>query len=704
MLWLRVLFFASPLTMVLGGVWLFDSVREMRLTDESEALVCAIEEPIGYLNPLVPQTGITREVTELLFEPLLVRDDDLNLRPNLFDSWVSQTVVLVRCAGEEEAGEAEAKLRSGEYLDDDMELVDVSREENVLTIAVEGFDPTLETRLVGNFEPENLGDYILIRLTVSNSVRNSFDRFLKGSVEKSQIAMLEYEGDTTVNMFVRGEIDLFLRELNLYYESNSSLDPVIEEVGGRSHTSYREFLITLRSDVRWHDGIRFSADDVVFSYNELTKPGSPFGYAASFWFVDTLEKLDAYRLRVVCGETPSTILESWEKLPVVPKHLVSGGIENTDWIEFFRNPVGNGPYRIGQRRNDGGIELIANEFYFRGAPMQKNIVYRQFGSLESVLLALRADRIDVIVPDERFADWSDRNPGEIQTLQCLPRYQTFVGWNLERQPFDRAKVRTGLARAVDLKAVLRDTPTEFQTPTKSLFFPGMPYEGDPMNLPGHDPRSAERDLEESGFSMDERKGIREDEEGTPLKFVLTVNEENAEHLRIAEALAEQWAGVGVMVSIEPMSWSGILTDRLMKRDFDAVMLGWELPFERDRLLAWHSTSIGEGGGNFCGLRNQIVDEILERLRYESDPSAVRALTGRLNGEIGGLQPCFFVCDSGRIVSLRRDAIEVVRPAGNGDPLSRPVGIGKAGLHNVRPWWVRKKSEVSPDRDPDPSEP
>lgn len=694
MLWLRVLFFASPLALVLGAVWLFDRVEELRLADDTDALVYAIDEPVGYLNPLVPQTGITREVTELLFEPLLIRDDDLNLRPNLIDSWISQTLITIRCAGEEEAGESEAMIRSGEYLDDDMTLVDVAREGNVLTVALEGFDPTLETRLVGNFDAENLGDYTLIRLTVTNSIRNSFEAFLRDSVEKSQIAMLEYDGDTAVNMFVRGELDLFLRELDLYYESNSSLDPVVEELGQQSQTSYRQFLITLRNDVRWHDGTRFSADDVIFSYNELTQPGSPFGFAASFWFVEDLKKIDANRIRVVCGDTPATMLESWEKLPVIPKHLMPGGVESAEWIEFFRTPVGNGPYRIERRRKDGGIELVANEFFFRGAPEQKNVVYRQFGSLESVLLALRAERIDAIIPDERFTDWSERNPGVIRELRCLPRYQTFVAWNLERPPLDQRAVRLAMARAVDLSTVRRDTATTFQTATTSLFFPGVPYAGEGMDLPVYDPRSAERNLNESGFLMDETKGVRIDENGELLKFSLTVNEENPEHLRIAYALADQWAAVGITVEVEPMSWSEILTEKLVTRDFDAVMLGWELPFERDRFATWHSTNIGAGGGNICGLRNQIVDEILEQLRYETDLDAVKTLTGRLNGEIGGLQPCLFVCDSGRVLSLRRDGIKVVRPGDAGESSGQPVGIGKAGLHSVRPWWLRKEIDVN----------
>lgn len=705
MLWLRALFFASPLAMVLGALWLFDRVTELQLSDDSEALIYAIEEPIGYLNPLVPQTGITREVTDLLFEPLLVRDDDLNLRPNLIDSWTSRTLITIRCAGEEAAGEAESKLRSGEYLDEDMELLDVEREENVLMIVLNGFDSTLEARLVENFDQENLGDYLLVRLTVTNSVRNSLEAFLSASVEKSQIAMLEYEDDRTANMFVRGgDIDLFLRELTLYYESNASLDPRIEEVGEKCHTSYREMLMTLRSDVRWHDGTPFTVDDLIFSYNELTRPDSPFGFAGSFWFVEELKKVDPYRLRIACGDTPAIMMESWEKLPVIPKHLMQGGIENSDWIEFFRKPVGNGPYRIAGRRRDGGIELAANEMYFRGAPFQSEVIYRQIGSLESVLLSLRSDQIDALIPDERFTDWSERNPGVMRELRCLPRYQHFVAWNLDRPPLDQRAVRIAMARAVDLDAVLRDTATQFQTPTTSLFFPGMPYVGDPMHLPVHDPRSAERDMEESGFAMDETKGVRVSGDGVPLKFTLTVNEESEEHLRLAGALTEQWASIGVTVVVEPMSWNRILTERLATRNFDAVMLEWEIPFERDRFATWHSSSIDAGRGNFCGLRNQIVDETLEQLRYEDDPDAVKVLTGRLNGEIGGLQPCFFVCDSGRVLSLRRNGMEAIRPVKEGEPMVRPIGVGKAGLQNVRPWWVRKRVVEIPEENPAPEPP
>ena len=65
------LFFAAKtvLALVFGACWLFDRVSELQLSHDTGALVYAIQEPVGYLNPLVPSIGVTGEVTDLIFEP-----------------------------------------------------------------------------------------------------------------------------------------------------------------------------------------------------------------------------------------------------------------------------------------------------------------------------------------------------------------------------------------------------------------------------------------------------------------------------------------------------------------------------------------------------------------------------------------------------------------------------------------------------------
>lgn len=691
MFWLRVILFSSPLLLVLGGSWLFNEVGELQLYGESDALVCAIQEPVGFLNPLVPSSGITGEITDLIFEPLLARDEHLNLVPNLIESWSFQTLITIRCSSEEAAGESEAMLRSGEYLEEGMEILALDRSESILTLALKGIESGLEARLLGRFTPGNLGDYLLVRLSLKHSVRDSVEAFLKGSVEKTQVRMIDYIGDREANFFVRGDTELFLRELKLYYESNSSLEPEITVVGEQCHTTTREMLMELRNDVRWHDGSPFTADDVFHSYIQLTRPDSPLPLAPSFWFVERIEVVSPHRIRIECRDALATMLESWEKMPILPAHLLRIPGNEKDRDAFFTNPVGNGPYRFAGRRADGGVELLANEDHFCGVPLEKHLRYRRFGSLESTLLALRSSSLDVIIPDERFTAWSERNPGMVEPVRCLPRFQHFVAWNLDRNPLDREPVRGALARAIDLKQVLRDSPVSFEEPVTGLFFPGAPYCDEPMLLPLYDPRGAERILEGEGYSLDEQTGIRSGADGKALSFTLCVNKASGEHRRMAEALAEQWGAVGVKVEIELENWSDLVSKRLLNREFDAALLSWEIPFERDRFAVWHSSGVGAGGGNFSGLRNRAVDQLLEKIRFETNPVLVKTHTSRLQKEIADLQPCFFIGESGRILTVRPGAIKVLSPGQKSGENPLPLDPKKLRLEQSRPWWVRQET-------------
>lgn len=687
---LRAILYAFPIAVVGVGIWLFNRVSDLSLSDDRSAMVSAIREPVGYLDPAIPQKGITREITDLIFEPTLTRDDELILRPNLIDSWSFQTVVVIRCASEEAAGEAEAMIRSGEFLGGGLNAQAVDRNETVLTVGLEGFQGGLTRKLIGNIDPVLLGDYLLVKLSLRDSVAVSFETFLKASVEKTQIKMLEYEGDSTVNLFLKGDTDLFLRELELYYESNRSLDPEIEVVGTQCYTSFHVMELKLRTDVRWHDGVRFGADDVLFSYNQFTSPGSSLPLANSFWFVEDLTRVDEFTLKVHCNDEPTTMLESWEKLPILPAHLFSKMKTPGEALQFFANPVGNGPYRLVTRRRDGGVELEVNENYFREPPLEKRLVYEEAGSLESVLLAIRSNRLHVIVPDERFVKWTERNPGMVKTVPCLPRFQHFVAWNLDSKPFDQISVRTALAKGVDLKRVRRDSIDQFQQPSESLFYPAVPYCDEKMMLPLYDPVAAGRMLDEAGFTLEEEASVRRDAEGNPFSFKLTVNEGNPDHLYFAEELAAQWAALGVRVELDPVSREVMMTERLSTREFEALILNWELPLERDRYTTWHSSGIGSGS-NIFGLRNQLVDEAVTKLRYEEDNIHVKRLTSRLQKEIAELQPCLFIGDSGRLITVRADSLEVIREGVGGEPIVQRLGVGKAGLERSRAWWVRKNA-------------
>lgn len=695
MFWLRTLFYVSPLAIAFAVVLLFREVSHLQLPGAGEALTTSIREPIGLLDPLTPISGPTREVRDLVFDPLLIRDDDLNLRPHIISSWDAQTVIVIRCFSEEAAGEAEAMILSEEYLDEDMTVLGLNREESVLTVALEGFAPDFERRLIGNFDPGLLGDYLLVRLRLKHSIQDSLATFLKSSVEKGQIKMLDFEGDQIANLFVKGDTDLFLRELELYYDSNLSLAPEIEVVGEQSFTSSKELAIQMRGDVKWHDGRAVTSQDLLFSYNELTRAGSPMPLQGTFRFLESLEAVDEFSIRGICQDTPAVMMESFEALPLLPAHLLSDQSDLERWTKFAESPIGSGPYRIEKRRDDGGIVLRAFEGYFGAKPEQEWNVYRRFDSLESKLLALRSGRVDCLVPDERFSDWTLRNPGRVRQIRCLPRIQYLVAWNLDVEPLDQNSVRMALAKSVDLDAVLAETATSYQEPVQSLFFPGVPYVSRALPLPLLDLKGAEKLLEEAGYRFDESQGARVNEAGVVLTLKLSVNQSDPEHIRLARALQNEWAAIGVVIEIEEISWEALLNQRLLSREFQGVLLSWEIPLKRDRYEVFHSRGVEEGGGNLFGLRNQIVDELLTNLREEHRPDMISVVAHRLQEEIVNLQPCFFIGQSGRIITIRDEAVEVVRPLTGREAIRSPVGIGKTGLERSRPWWVRSGKVMTP---------
>lgn len=693
MFWLRWIFFSSPLWLGFGGAWLFRTVSDFQLMRESDAFVHAINAPVGFVSPLAPADGIEGEVAGLLFEPLLRRDEQRNLRPNLLERWTSRAVVTIRCESEEAAGEAEARILAGEAPRRGPRPIAVERTGSVINAAFEGMEKDLAAPLLEALPENLLGDYLLVRVKADHSVEKLVNAWLEGSVEKGQVRMLEFTSDREANLFVRGETDRAIADLRLYLESNPATRPVLEEVGKRCHTSASEMLLDLRPGVTWHDGTPFTSADVVFSFEALTAPDSPLPLAGSFQFVESLEAISPLRLRLRCRELPGSMLESWERLPLLPAHLLAGA-KGEDAAaahgRYLEEPVGLGPYRLERRRADGGVELVAHPGYHLGAPREPRLRYRRFHSLESILLALRSGALDAIEPDERFTDWSERNPGTVETIRDIPRFQHLVVWNLERAPFDRLEVRAALARAAHPGELLEDRATEFESPVTSLFFPASPHVAEPFLLPLHDPRGAGNLLEEAGFTLDGESDLRKDAKGKPIAFSLVVNAANAGHLRLARGLAEQWAAVGVEARVEPLPWDEIVANRLPRREFEAVLLSWELPLGRDRRELWHSSAAAPGGGNPSGLRDAEVDAILDRLRAESDPVKLTESTAALHRALARLQPALFLCDSGRIVTVKKGAI-AMRPPGSDAPV--PVTVGKGGLRDSRPWWVKAAEPV-----------
>jgi len=147
----------------------------------------------------------------------------------------------------------------------------------------------------------------------------------------------------------------------------------------------------LRDDVRWHDGVKFTAGDVKFTYEKLIDPAVPTPYSGDFKKIKRLEIIDDYTIKVVYKEIFSPGLASWG-MAIMPEHL----LKNEDLLAtgFSRNPIGTGPYKFKRWRSGDRIDLVSNYDYFEHRPYIDRYIYRIIPDPTTMFLELQTESVD----------------------------------------------------------------------------------------------------------------------------------------------------------------------------------------------------------------------------------------------------------------------------------------------------------------------
>jgi peptide/nickel transport system substrate-binding protein len=333
--------------------------------------------------------------------------------------------------------------------------------------------------------------------------------------------------------------------------------------------------VRLRSDLRWQDGAPVTARDVAFTLDLHEHPEVLFAARPRSYDVTVVDD-STYTIRY--GETADAEVPPGSPLdwytPIYPEHLLrdEDPARFYDW-DFWRQPVGNGPYRLVRRVPETGLVLEADPDFALGPPKIDRVLIR---SGSSPLVELRAGNVDAVahVPDS-----------DVPKLRADPRYELYhaynlgsvsaILWNHARPPFDDVRVRRALTQAVDRRSILEilNAPAELE-PVDVLFSelqfrtgglpPGLPY----------DPEAARALLQASGWVDRDGDGVRE-REGTPLRFSLLVSRGGGpwfpDHGREAVLVQANLQAVGVAAEILELD-PGAARARAQARDFDAAIL------------------------------------------------------------------------------------------------------------------------------------
>jgi len=379
----------------------------------------------------------------------------------------------------------------------------------------------------------------------------------------------------------------------------------------------------LRRDVYWHDGAPFTADDVIFTIGWLQSPDFPGSseLGSDLWRVVTVEKLDRFQVRFTLPEPyPYAPFLDYTTVGILPAHVLEGvPVATLPKVGFNLNPVGSGPFQVDEIEvEDEAITTIVLKqysHYYGSESYLDRVQFRFYPNHQALFDAYEAGEVEGIA----------RIPvSDLPRAQSLPSLNLFsaqiaeygiVFLNMQVPFFQEQEVRQALLYALDRQQVIDDVLAGHALVAHSPLIPGNWAYDDGVTRYEYDWDTADALLNEAGWTLPaEGDGVRRKAD-QPLAFTLLTLSE-PDRIGVARMLAEQWANVGVTVTVEAASQLEV-REALESGNFEAIMVHLALPGDPDPYPFWHETQAG-GGQNYAGFVHRRTSEILEQARVKVD--------------------------------------------------------------------------------------
>ena len=270
--------------------------------------------------------------------------------------------------------------------------------------------------------------------------------------------------------------------------------------------------VTLRDDMKWHDGEPLTAEDVKFSF-ETTVGGeapmySPFGKGISGIAIE------GDNVVVFTLENPSAsfIISSLAKINLIPKHVwepiladLSTKEENAESYQE-EMPIGSGPYKFDRWITNEEIVLSANADHFN-APKAERWILRFVPNAEASLGMLRSGEVNFLTDfsgDPQVLVDAAAADGDLEVVSTVDIGFRYLAFNNRRPPFDDPAFRSALSSAVDRRLIVNAAFKGFAVASNSVVSPALEFwhAKDVVDNFKAGSDVAKAMLEEAGYTMD----------------------------------------------------------------------------------------------------------------------------------------------------------------------------------------------------------
>ncbi|CCJ84789.1 ABC transporter substrate-binding protein SapA [Cronobacter dublinensis] len=338
----------------------------------------------------------------------------------------------------------------------------------------------------------------------------------------------------------------------------------------------------LRQDVqfqhtRWFTPTRaFNADDVVFSFQRIIDPkhpwhnvnGASYPYFDSLQFADnvrSVRKLDNRTVEFRLRQPDASFL--WHLAThyasVMSAEYAATLERSGNQEELDREPVGTGPFRLGEYRAGQFIRLLRHDAYWRGKPQMPQAVIDLGSGGTGRLSKLLTGECDVLAWPAASQLTSLRDDPRLRLTLRPGMNIAYLAFNTHKPPLDNPKVRHALALAINNQRLMQSIYYgTAETAASILPRASWAYDNN-AKITEYNPDKSRAQLKALGL------------ENLTLQLWVPTSSQawNPSPLKTAELLQADLAQVGVTVEIVPVE-GRFQEARLMDMNHDLTLAGW----------------------------------------------------------------------------------------------------------------------------------
>lgn len=372
----------------------------------------------------------------------------------------------------------------------------------------------------------------------------------------------------------------------------------------------KTWTFTLREGVRWSDGHPLTADDVVFTWNDVIYNPEINNVTADLFKIDgkniAVSKVDDYTIRAVTPAPYAPFLEYFGAgVAILPKHALAQAVAEKKFESAYgvnskpEEIVVSGPFKLKQYKPGEFVLLERNPLYWavdakaQRLPYLDNIIWTtvpNFDAMSLRFLKSESDVQDVIRPDEIDRFTEEAKKGKFKVIDLgMQMERGFVWFNQNTNVnaktskplvapyklkwFRNVKFRQAISHAMDRPSIIKSIYAGRAIEAAGYISPANKKWYNP-NIPKYsfDPAKARALLKEIGIDDRNGDGVLEDSDGHEIEFVLNTNAGNSVREKIAVLLQADFKNLGIKLIFQPLDFNALVDKLNASYEYECALL------------------------------------------------------------------------------------------------------------------------------------